>query len=58
MVAREIEKAGFKLDAAAEFLRNPADPRDWNASPSAAGEQARHQRPLRAEVPQALSAFG
>jgi predicted methyltransferase len=35
----EIEKAGFVLDAAAEFMRNPADPRDWNASPSAAGEK-------------------
>ena len=35
----EIEKAGFKLDAAAEFMRNPADARDWNASPSAAGER-------------------
>jgi len=35
----EIEKAGFKLDAAAEFMRNPADARDWNASPSAAAER-------------------
>ena len=35
----EIEKAGFVLDAAADFMRNPADPRDWNASPSAAGEK-------------------
>jgi len=35
----EIEKAGFKLDAAAEFMRNPADARDWNASPSAAGDR-------------------
>jgi predicted methyltransferase len=35
----EIEKAGFKLDATAEFMRNPADARDWNASPSAAGER-------------------
>ena len=37
VVTREIEAAGFKLEAAAEFMRNPADPRDWNASPSAAG---------------------
>jgi len=35
----EIEKAGFELDAAAEFMRNPADARDWNASPSAAGQR-------------------
>ncbi|MEX2205270.1 MAG: SAM-dependent methyltransferase [Myxococcota bacterium] len=35
----EIEKAGFVLDGAAEFMRNPADPRDWNASPTAAGEK-------------------
>jgi predicted methyltransferase len=38
MVVREIEKAGFVLDATADFMRNPADPRDWNASPMAAGE--------------------
>jgi predicted methyltransferase len=38
-VVREIEKAGFVLDAAADFMRNPADARDWNASPSAAGEK-------------------
>ncbi len=35
----EIARAGFKLDAAAEFMRNPADARDWSASPSAAGER-------------------
>jgi len=35
----EIKKAGFELDAAAEFMRNPADTRDWSASPSAAGER-------------------
>lgn len=35
----EIEAAGFVLDAEADFLRNPDDARDWNASPSAAGEQ-------------------
>lgn len=39
VLVAEIEKAGFVLDAAAEFMRNPADPRDWNASPSAAGEK-------------------
>jgi predicted methyltransferase len=36
-VVAEIEKAGFELDAAADFLRNPADARDWNDSPRAAG---------------------
>lgn len=35
----EILAAGFELTAEASFLRNPADTRDWNASPSAAGEQ-------------------
>jgi predicted methyltransferase len=35
----EIEKAGFKLEASADFMRNPADTRDWNASPTAAGEK-------------------
>lgn len=35
----EIEAAGFKLAESADFLRNPSDARDWNASPSAAGER-------------------
>ena len=39
VVVSEIEKAGFILEAAADFMRNPADSRDWNASPSAAGER-------------------
>jgi len=39
LVKREIEKAGFVLAAENAFLRNPADPRDWNASPRAAGER-------------------
>jgi len=38
-VVKEIEKAGFKLEASADFLRNPSDARDWNDSPSAAGER-------------------
>jgi predicted methyltransferase len=37
LVRREVEGAGFALDRAASFLRNPADARDWNASPDAAG---------------------
>lgn len=36
-VRAEVEKAGFKLDSEASFLRNPADTRDWNASPREAG---------------------
>jgi len=38
-VVAEVERAGFKLHAVGDFLRNPADKRDWNASPSAAGER-------------------
>jgi predicted methyltransferase len=38
-VVREIEQAGFELAAAAEFLRNPDDARDWNDAPNAAGER-------------------
>ena len=39
VVRGEIEKVGFRLRAEASFLRNPNDPRDWNDSPSAAGER-------------------
>ena len=35
----DVEKAGFKLARAADFLRNPRDERDWNPSPSTAGER-------------------
>jgi len=34
-----FERAGFLLVAAASFLRNPADGRDWSASPAAAGKR-------------------
>ena len=37
LVREEIERAGFVLEATADFLRNPDDARDWNAAPSAAG---------------------
>jgi predicted methyltransferase len=37
-VKQEITAAGFKLDGESEVLRNPADPRDWNASPKAASD--------------------
>jgi predicted methyltransferase len=39
VVRDEIEAAGFRFVAEASFLRNPADPRDWNDAPSAAGER-------------------
>ena len=35
----EITSAGFTLSAEGDFLRNPNDARDWNASPSAAAER-------------------
>ena len=35
----EVKKAGFSLDAEADFLRNPGDTRDWSASPRTAGEK-------------------
>ncbi len=35
----EVEKSGFELVATADFLRNPADKRDWNASPRTAAEK-------------------
>ena len=39
VVEAEVEKAGFKLAARGDFLRNPADTRDWNSSPHAAGDR-------------------
>lgn len=38
-VRQEIGAAGFQLVGEADFLRNPADVRDWNDSPSAAAER-------------------
>jgi predicted methyltransferase len=37
VVESEVEKAGFKLAAKGEFLRNPEDARDWSSSPKDAG---------------------
>jgi len=37
VVLDEIKRAGFVLDAEATFLKNPADTRDWSASPRTAG---------------------
>jgi predicted methyltransferase len=39
VVRAEIEKAGFRLRAEGAFLQNPNDTRDWNDSPSAAGDR-------------------
>ena len=39
IVVDEITKAGFVLQAEADFLRNPADTKDWNASPMKAGDK-------------------
>ena len=39
VVRREVEAAGFQLAAEGDFLRNPDDARDWNASPRTAGER-------------------
>jgi len=33
VVRDEVQRAGFKLVAEGSFMRNPADPRDWNADP-------------------------
>ncbi|HXK24421.1 MAG TPA: SAM-dependent methyltransferase [Myxococcota bacterium] len=38
-VRDEVEAAGFALAAEGDFLRNPEDPRDWNASPRVAAER-------------------
>ena len=38
-VIAEIERAGFRLQAVGDFLRNPADKRDWNPSPRTAGDR-------------------
>lgn len=37
LVRKEILAAGFTLAEEADFLRDPSDARDWNASPRAAG---------------------
>ena len=39
LVRAEVEAAGFRLAGTADFLRNPADTRDWNSSPRAAAER-------------------
>lgn len=39
VVLEEITSAGFKLERAGNFLENPSDTRDWNASPMKAAEK-------------------
>src|SRR3954471_15114686 len=36
VVKDEVQQAGFQLGTEGDFLRNPGDARDWNASPPAA----------------------
>jgi predicted methyltransferase len=43
LVRDEVTRAGFTLAATADFLRNPDDPRDWNADPGAKDPRARTQ---------------
>ena len=38
VVKEEVQRAGFRLASEGSFLRNPDDPRDWNASPNAAAK--------------------
>ncbi|MFL5321366.1 MAG: class I SAM-dependent methyltransferase [Myxococcaceae bacterium] len=39
VVKNEVTAAGFQLAEESNILRNPADTRDWSASPGAAGEK-------------------
>jgi predicted methyltransferase len=38
-LVKEVTAAGFSLEATGDFLRNEADARDWNASPSQAADK-------------------
>jgi predicted methyltransferase len=38
-VTGEVTRAGFRLAAVGDFLRNPSDNRDWNDSPMAAADR-------------------
>jgi predicted methyltransferase len=39
LLTAEVEKAGFKLDAASSVYRHPEDDRTWNTSPRASGDK-------------------
>ena len=56
-VIAEVERAGFKLHAVGDFLRNPADKRDWNASPERGRRAPWHQRSLRPAIREASAEF-
>jgi len=64
VVIREVEAAGFVLEGKEAFLSHPEDARDWNASPSKAGEKRgtsdrfvlRFRKPKQAEAGEASSA--
>jgi len=43
LVRDEVTRAGFKLATSGDFLRNPGDPRDWNADPGSKDPRARTQ---------------
>lgn len=43
LVRDEVTRAGFQLAGTGDFLRNPNDPRDWNADPGAKDPRARTQ---------------
>jgi predicted methyltransferase len=38
-LVRDVERAGFKLEKRGDFLKNPADTRDWSTSPRVAGDK-------------------
>jgi predicted methyltransferase len=38
-VTREVERVGFRRAGDDDFLRNPADARDWNDAPNAAADK-------------------
>ncbi|MDO9015998.1 MAG: SAM-dependent methyltransferase [Deltaproteobacteria bacterium] len=38
-LVEEVTAAGFRLDGEGDFMRNPADTRDWNDSPRAAADR-------------------
>jgi predicted methyltransferase len=63
VVRAEVKRAGFRIDASTDVLRNPNDPRDWNPSPRAAGDRRgtsdrfvlRFVKPAAATVPPAAT---
>lgn len=39
LVVDDVQKVGFVLEKSGDFLREPADTKDWSTSPGAAGER-------------------